>query len=334
MIVDEEITAMATAIASETNSRIHVYSGPIDDGGYGRLIESMQPSEEQPFRDNVILILTTNGGLAGSAYKIARTLQRTSTEFSLYVPSYCKSAGTLIALGASRLVMTGPSELGPLDVQLVQEDEIGRRRSGLTVRTAFEGLAQECYEVFEKVLLKIKSGSGGSITYEMAAKTASSVAVGVMAPVYAQISPENLGRDLRDLHVATAYGQRLVSHGGNADFDTVGMLVSGYPSHDFIIDSTEASALFEKVERPSDDLLELVRALGRVVYAEQQPHFIERLDRTPKKETGDGGKTREARDQDPGVAGRRQGKRQSNSGGEQAKPTRSRTSPQGAKTDS
>ena len=52
------------------------------------------------------------------------------------IPRYCKSAGTLIALGASALYMDDRSELGPLDMQVTRGDEIGAMRSGLEQTTA------------------------------------------------------------------------------------------------------------------------------------------------------------------------------------------------------
>ena len=75
-------------------------------------------------------------------------------------------------------------------------------------------------------MLQIKRRSAGSVSFEVASQIAISMTTGVMSSVYAQIKPEDLGRDLRDLHVATAYGERLVEHGGNAKRGAVRKLVS------------------------------------------------------------------------------------------------------------
>ena len=45
------------------------------------------------------------------------------------VPDYAKSAGTLIALGADRIVMGETSELGPIDPQITLSDGSGNRIS-------------------------------------------------------------------------------------------------------------------------------------------------------------------------------------------------------------
>ena len=120
---------IANAVAKKLDSRVVVYSGEIDTKGVGRLVESL--GLEKKNRPNTFLVLTTNGGTADAAYRIARLLQIVSKRFYLYVPMRCKSAGTLIALGAHEIYMSPLAELGPLDVQLVQRNEIDRMRSGL-----------------------------------------------------------------------------------------------------------------------------------------------------------------------------------------------------------
>jgi hypothetical protein len=280
-VISDPIDALierADAVAAEMNASVYVYSGPIDMLGYGKLLSAMEPSEDQPKTDNAVLLLTTSGGLANAAYQIARRFQEAYDRFTLVVPSFCKSAGTLVALGAHDLIMDDISELGPLDVQLLQRDEIGQRKSGMVVRTAFEGLADETFKLFERFMLGIKMGSGDLVSFDTASRIAAGMASGVMAPVYSQISPETLGNDLRDLRVAMAYGERLRRESENAKPNAIEMLVEGYPSHDFIIDRSECRLLFEQVSAPTHVMQELICALGRIVYAEQSPHFIHRWD--------------------------------------------------------
>ena len=279
MKLPEEINERANAVAALLDAAVFVYSGSIDDEGYGGLITAIDPSDEQPAKRNIFLFLTTYGGQASHAYLIARLLQNIAQDkFYLCVPAQCKSAGTLIALGASEIFMPTVSELGPLDVQLRRRDEIGQRRSGMVVRTALDGLADETFKVFERVMLKITQRSSQAISFDVASRVAASVATGVMTPVYAQIKPESLGDDLRDLSVATAYGERLAEYGGNAAKTTVRKLVEGYPDHGFIIDREEARDLFNSVKEPTEEISALIIALGDIVYEEQSPHIILRLD--------------------------------------------------------
>lgn len=89
-------------------------------------------------RPNVLLVLCTPGGSADSAYRVSHCLQRQysqecggSGKFMLYTPEFCKSAGTILALGADEIIMSQVAELGPIDVQLQKEDEVGEWASGL-----------------------------------------------------------------------------------------------------------------------------------------------------------------------------------------------------------
>ena len=206
--IQAKLTEAANTVAQQFDSRVVAYSGDIENVGVGRLLESLRL--EDATRPNTFLVLTTNGGQADAAYRIARLLQIVSKRFYLFVPERCKSAGTLLALGANEILMTPIAELGPLDVQLMQRNEIDRTRSGLIVHTALRGLADETLRAYEQMMLQIKIRSGGSISFEVASKIAASMATSVMSSVYAQITPEDLGRDLRDLQIATAYGERLV----------------------------------------------------------------------------------------------------------------------------
>lgn len=228
-------------------------------------------------RPNAVLILTTNGGIADSAYKIARLLQKSHENLFLFIPSFCKSAGTLIALGASELYLTELSELGPLDVQLFQQDELFKSRSGLVVRTAFEGLAEEAFKLYEHIMIGIKTKSGSIVSFETASRIASNITTDMMGKVYSQINPEILGSDLRNLHIATEYGHRLAIRGMNVREGAIQALISGYPSHEFVIDDAECEKLFHRVRRPSPTLDGLMMRLGEIVYYEQQTHVVRRL---------------------------------------------------------
>ena len=290
--VPRDVIRASKAVAEKHNARVVVYSGDIDNRGVGRLLQALKL--EKGNRPNTFLVLTTNGGHADAAYRIARLLQTVSRRFYLFVPERCKSAGTLLALGANEIVMTPIiSELGPLDVQLFQRNEIDRTRSGLVVHTALKGLADETLRAYENSMLEIKRRSGGLISFEVASQIAVSMTTGVMSSVYAQIKPDDLGLDLRELNVAIAYGLRLVRHGKNAKRGTVRHLVEDYPTHDFIIDASEAKGLFKAVSEPKDEVAELggTLAASSLVDAAKDPCYVARLDTLEEKDGQTRGET-------------------------------------------
>lgn len=79
-------------------------------------------SAEQPLE----LMLNSPGGSTGTAVKLVNMLwnspSNTEDIFRLIVPDEAKSAATLVALGASEIVMSNTSELGPIDPQLQDVD--------------------------------------------------------------------------------------------------------------------------------------------------------------------------------------------------------------------
>jgi ClpP class serine protease len=69
---------------------------------------------EQP----IDMILHTPGGLAIAALQIARALRAHPGRVTVFVPHFAMSGGTLVALGADEIVMTGHAMLGPIDPQI------------------------------------------------------------------------------------------------------------------------------------------------------------------------------------------------------------------------
>lgn len=270
----DKIRAAVKAVEDKYDANVFIYSAPIDNAGFGRLVKAVTQQKSLDPRQNGLLILTTNGGLANSAYKIARLMQQTYGEFILFTPSVCKSAGTLIALGANRIVMDVFSELGPLDVQLLDRDEIGARKSGLLTRSAFEALSEEAFQLFSRTMFNIKVSSQNLISFKLASDISWRLTGELLSPVFGQMNPDVIGSDFRDLQVATEYGNRLAKSSGNPKSDTVRKLVSDYPSHDFIIDREEAEDLFENVDSPSEELYDLLQLLSGVTYRQASPPIV------------------------------------------------------------
>lgn len=64
------------------------------------------------------MILHTPGGLVLPALQIARALKAHPAPTTVFVPHYAMSGGTLIALGADRIVLNRHAVLGPIDPQI------------------------------------------------------------------------------------------------------------------------------------------------------------------------------------------------------------------------
>ncbi len=66
----------------------------------------------------ISLILYTLGGNTMSAWNLVNTLRMFCDELEIIVPNKARSAGTLMCLGADKIVMTKQATLGPIDPSL------------------------------------------------------------------------------------------------------------------------------------------------------------------------------------------------------------------------
>ena len=173
----------------------------------------------------------------------------TQGEITVVVDSMCKSAGTLIAVGSHTIVMTDRGELGPLDVQIGQQDELYGLQSGLVTVQALETLQEQSFSYFETGFLKLTSRSGGRITTRTAAELASSLAGTLFGQLYAQLDPMRLGENYRQMLVSREYATRLARTANVTEW--IDRLITSYPSHGFVIDRAEAMNLFPDVREPS-----------------------------------------------------------------------------------
>lgn len=89
-------------------------------------------------KKGIIVILHSTGGDADAAYHISEILNTISdkSELIFLVPRLAKSAATLLSCSGDKIVMTGMSELGPIDPQV--EIRPGRWISVTTVTDALK----------------------------------------------------------------------------------------------------------------------------------------------------------------------------------------------------
>jgi hypothetical protein len=98
-------------------------------------------------RSHVDLLLHTSGGDIDAAVKIVGILRQRLDgvgQLRVIIPDRAKSAGTLIAIGGDVIVMSDPSELGPVDPQIITRDGNGRlvQRPALSFVDGFDALVE------------------------------------------------------------------------------------------------------------------------------------------------------------------------------------------------
>lgn len=254
----------ATLAAIEHDADILLMNAPIAPG-LAVIIRSVIEARANR-RDKIVVILVSSGGIADDAYRAASAIQSLYSEVVVCVSGWCKSAGTLMAIGANSLLFGCHGEMGPLDVQIAVKDEIADNRdSGLVIDAAIKGLNTNAFRVFEKFMTSIIEQSSGAITFRTAADLAADMTVGLMSPIYEKIDPLRMGADQRAQNIGFHYAARLNFKGDNLDGpEALNMLLNGYPSHGFVIDMEEAGRLFTNVKPLEGYLLETVEGLGKL----------------------------------------------------------------------
>jgi hypothetical protein len=232
---------------------------------------------------NIVLCLTTLGGDPDAAYRISRCLQRmygllpppkadqARRSVSVFVDSVCASAGTLIALGATQLIMSEYAELSPLDIQVRKPDDVWERDSGLTPTQALDILERRSKSLFKEHFNQLRLDNEMGLTTKTAVEVSSTVTTGLLAPIYGQLDPMRLAEFERLMGITAGYGERLAKY--NLKRDALARLLMGYPSHNFVIDRCEAEELFSNVAVPKPGL----RAFGEFFRKRSQHQMNERL---------------------------------------------------------
>lgn len=225
-------------------------------------------------RPSVFLILVTEGGNPDAAFRIARTLQCMYERFYCAISGFCKSAGTLIALGAHELVFGNFGELGPLDVQMAKKDELFESESGLTVMTALTALHEKALLAFEHFFIQTSVHSGGRISVRTASSIATELTKALFSPISQQVDPLHVGEAFRSMNVAKAYGERLVEKSKNLSAEKLDELISEYPSHGFVIDRIEAGKIFKNVREANDNEQALLNLWGNLAISPVRTPFV------------------------------------------------------------
>jgi hypothetical protein len=76
------------------------------------LLDKIGPTQK------ISLVLTTNGGATSAAWRLVNLIRTFCEELEIIIPLRALSAGTLVCLGADKLIMSKQAALGPIDPSL------------------------------------------------------------------------------------------------------------------------------------------------------------------------------------------------------------------------
>jgi len=159
----------------------------------------------------VAVVISSPGGDAHAAYKLASLLRKHCGGFTAVVPQYAKSAATLFALGADKIVMGKFAEMGPLDVQ-IEDTEKEQRISALEVVQAIERLNIEAMRAVDQQmgLWLVRSKKKVDTLLPVATRFVAEM----MRPLFDKIDTVNYTGMARALKVAQDYAERLLISAG------------------------------------------------------------------------------------------------------------------------
>ena len=208
-----------------------------------------QISENQP----VALLIDSHGGIPKYTYQLAKFFIHRCGEYIALVPSFAKSAGTLLTLGATKIILGTYAELGPIDLQINDSDSeemvsaLNHVQSLEQLRTfALETLDTTTYMLLTRTRKKVSAVLPEAIKFTTA----------MIEPLFHNLDVVRYTEMSRNLKIGEDYAVRLLKprYGEDKAKHIAKKLVSSYPEHGFVIDHEELSEIGLEVERPSGDI--------------------------------------------------------------------------------
>ena len=192
--------------------------------------------------NKISLIIYTCGGDTLAAYNIINLIREFCNELEIIVPNKCRSAGTLMTLGANSILMTKQATLGPIDPSII------RPMSPIIPGT----------NPPQKLSLSVESVKGYfSLLKEEFGATNDSSLSAAYTKLAEQIHPLVLGDVYRTQKQIQMLAQKMleISYSNKKQIKKiVSFLCSDSGSHDYTINRTEAKALGLNVESPSPEI--------------------------------------------------------------------------------
>lgn len=187
----------------------------------------------------ITLVLYTCGGDTLTAWSVVQLVRQFCSEFEVLVPAKARSSGTLICLGADRIVMTKQATLGPIDP---------------TVYSAFSPHAAADPRV--PLAVGVEEIDGFLELARTATGASEAGMIAALAHLAGQVHPLVLGNAYRSRMQIRTLAKRLVRRQIEDESKSkveavVEFLCGGAGSHDYTIFRGEARTLGLRVESPS-----------------------------------------------------------------------------------
>ena len=208
-------------------------------------------------QETINVILDSTGGPLDSAFRSVLFLSRYAETLNVYVPRKAKSASTLIAVGANKIVMSPFGELGPLDTQIRDPRNPTDYISALDCYQSVDYVREFGFSTLSQALKQLATVTQGKLLLTDSLDAAANFAIGHITPMLSQTRSLDFGAWGRSLKMGERYAQILICRAAQIDQlkaeRIASRLVYGYTHHLFPIDITEASNIGLNTREMSED---------------------------------------------------------------------------------
>lgn len=195
----------------------------------------------------ISLILDTNGGHTSAAWRLINLIRSFCDDLEVIIPSKAMSAGTLMSLGADRIVMTKQAALGPIDPSIENHPMAPTSPRGQTIPVSAEAIRGYIDEIKKDV-------------------TDSEALAKVWIHLSSLVHPLLLGQVFRAgeqiRHMAKALIGRQVPD-EETQKKIIQLLCSDSGSHDYTINRRAATEIGLNIEKPSAALYDLLSEITK-----------------------------------------------------------------------
>ncbi len=214
--------------------------------------------------NRISLLIQTDGGDVSVAWRLVNLIKMFCDEFEIIIPHKSLSAGTLIALGANRIIMTKQAVIGPIDPSI--NNPLGPTVDNFGHST----IASLSVEAFNEYLEFAQNHL--AIESEKALSN-------LLSEISNLIHPMAIGEILRSRKQIRKLAEKLLSPNiqSKTQIDKIiDFLCAGSGSHDYTLNRREAQSLGLNIEKPDTELYKLVNEISEDYRAElniSEPFF-------------------------------------------------------------
>ena len=204
----------------------------------------------------ISLILHTNGGQTLAAWRLVNLIRIFCDELEVLIPLKALSAGTLISIGADRVIMTKQAALGPIDPSI---------NNPLNPQATVDGQSKQVPVSVENV-----RGYLDAAREELKIQGEKAL-TSILVNLTSHIHPLVLGEIFRSQAQIRFLAEKLLPlqvNDNNKIKSIINFPCADSGSHDYTINRREAADLGLNIEKPSDEFYKQLRKI-QLSYAEE-----------------------------------------------------------------